>query len=416
MTQRLLIHGGHVVPGGDSPELPRADVLVEGGAIAAVGHDLPVDGAETIDASGLVVMPGLVDSHRHVWQAPLRGIAADLTLADYFRVVLQQALPRYRPADARLATLLGAAEALDAGITTVFDWSNAALSPAHTEAIADAFSASGIRAVVGLGDRADTADVRRLGGGHGRVTAALAVLGFEYGDWIDTVRHVEFAHDLGLTVSMHVGGGPDSPIQRAFDGGLLGPDVHLVHLNQVTDDQAKLLADAGAGVTVTPVVEATMGHGVSAYGRLRESGIRPGLGTDVVVNAPADLFEPMRDSLRSERRRTATMWPASAILPAATVDSARAIGLASRIGTLAVGKRADVILVDGLAHRAGSASSAAGAVVSALGPANVRTVLVDGHVVKRDGVLVHHDLGELRLAGVELARRVLGTPERPDSE
>lgn len=405
--RRLLIQGGHVVPGDGRPEAPGADVLVVDGAIAAIGSDLPADGAERLDATGLVVMPGFVDGHRHVWQAPLRGVAADLTLPDYFQVVLQQALPRYQPHDAHLATLLGAAEALDAGITTVFDYCNATLSPAHTEAIVEAYSAAGIRAVVGHAAAVTEKDLRPLADAHGRVSAGLAVLGFEYGDWDETARQVNLARDLGLTVSMHVGGGPDSPIRRAFDARLLGPHLHLVHLNHVTDEQATMLADAGAGVTVTPVVEATMGHGSSAYGRLHAAGARPGLGTDVVVNAPTDLFEPLRDSLRSERRRTGTMVPAATILSAATVDSARAIGLHTQIGLLEVGKRADIILADGLAHLTGSASGVAGAVVAALGPANIRTVLVDGHVVKRDGVLVGHDLAALRQSGAELARRVL---------
>jgi cytosine/adenosine deaminase-related metal-dependent hydrolase len=126
-----------------------------------------------------------------------------------------------------------------------------------------------------------------------------------------------------------------------------------------------------------------------------------------VVDAPADLFEPMRDTLRAERQRTGAMWPASAVLPAATVDGARAIGLDRQVGTLAVGKRADIILVDGLAHLTGSDTSAAGALVTALGPANVRAVLVEGRFVKRDGTLVHHDLAALRHAGAQLARRLL---------
>jgi cytosine/adenosine deaminase-related metal-dependent hydrolase len=146
---RLLVRGGHVVPGDGGSELPRADVFVVGGSIAAIGPDLSAEDTEVVDAAGLVVMPGFVDSHRHVWQAPLRGAGADMTLPDYFRVVLGHALPRYRPADARLATLLGAAEALDAGVTTVFDWSNTTLSPEHTDAVVDGFAAAGIRAIVG---------------------------------------------------------------------------------------------------------------------------------------------------------------------------------------------------------------------------------------------------------------------------
>src|SRR5690349_4269383 len=119
-----VIRGGHVVPGGDLPELPRADILVRDGAIAAVGPDLAVpEGAAVVEAAGHVVTPGFVDAHRHVWQAPLRGLGVDMPMSRYFAEILGTALHSYTPADAGLATLLGAVEALDAGVTTIFDYS-----------------------------------------------------------------------------------------------------------------------------------------------------------------------------------------------------------------------------------------------------------------------------------------------------
>jgi 5-methylthioadenosine/S-adenosylhomocysteine deaminase len=398
MTQ-ILIKGGHVVPGDGSAELPRIDVLVDGGVITAIAPNLTgAPGVTVVDAAGMIVMPGLVDSHRHVWQAPLRGAGADMTLPDYLAAVLGPILAGYTPRDAGLATLLGAAEALDAGITTVFDWSNTASTEAHTDAVRDAYTAAGIRAVVGLVHPDHEAYARRVQAGAATVTAGFAVAGMEYGDHDDTVRSVRLARDMGVTVSMHAAG----PAVRALhDQGLLGPHVNLVHLNAITVDDAKMLADTSAGVTVTPVVEATMGHGPSAYGRLRDAGARPGLGTDVVVNAPADLFEPVRDTLRTERLRTGTMLPAASILPAATFDSARAIGLDHAVGTVEVGKRADLILLNGL-----PSPSAAAAVASAT-PADVHTVIVDGRIVKHNGQLVDLDLTALRHAGHALAHRLL---------
>jgi 5-methylthioadenosine/S-adenosylhomocysteine deaminase len=140
-------------------------------------------------------------------------------------------------------------------------------------------------------------------------------------------------------------------------------------------------------MVVTPTVEAVMGHGASAYGRIVDGGGRPALGVDVAINNPPDLFEPMRDTLRTERLRSADPQtpPAATLLHTATIDGARAVGLAATIGTLEVGKRADILLLDGLAHLTGDR---AGAVVSCLTPANVRTILVDGTVVKRDGHLL----------------------------
>jgi 5-methylthioadenosine/S-adenosylhomocysteine deaminase len=399
----LIIRGGHIVPGGDRPEIPRGDILVRDGVIAEVGDGVAVPaGCAVVEAAGHVVTPGFVDAHRHVWQAPLRGLGADMPMSRYFPEILGTALRSYTPADARLATLLGAAEALDAGVTTIFDWSNATLSPEHTDAVVDAFGAAGGRAVV-----AHTAspgeDARRLAeAGTGRVTGALAVLGGEYGDWDEFLTQLRFGRDLGFMVSMHAGG---PIVRRMHDAGLLGPDVQLVHLNQVTAEDAKLLADTGTPVVVTPTVEAVMGHGANPYGRLVEAGVRPALGVDVVITTAPDLFEPMRDTLRTQRLSTgsADRPPAGSILAAATVDAARAVGLADRIGSIEVGRRADLLLLDGLSHLTGLERDLAGAVVSCLTPSNVRTVLVDGGIVKRDGRLVHHDLAALRAEAAAIA-------------
>ncbi|MEU7870866.1 amidohydrolase family protein [Dactylosporangium sp. NPDC049140] len=391
----LLIRGGRLLSGAP------ADVLVAGGVIAAVGA-AGAAAAEVIDAEGLVVAPGFVDGHRHMWQAPLRGAGADLTLPEYFGAVLDRALGAYSPEDAHLATLLGAAEALDAGITTVLDWCNVTRSPSHVDGVLDAYATAGIRAVVAA---ADTAHAARMAGLTGLVTGALALLGPQYGRWDDAVAELGLARELGLLASMHLAGGPDGPIARLDAAGRLGPHLQFVHVNAMTADDAARLAGTGTGVTVTPVVEATMGHGASPYTRFAAAGGRCGLGTDVAVNAPPDLFEPMRETLRRHRAESATMAPAGTVLAAATADSAAAIGLGSVTGALTPGRRADIVLLSGLSHLPGEA--VAGAVVTALGPADVHTVLVDGRVVKRDGRLTALDLPKLRAQAVDLGRRAL---------
>jgi cytosine/adenosine deaminase-related metal-dependent hydrolase len=377
-SHQILLQNAHVVPG-NGPELPGTDVLCTGGVITAVGAGLAEPpGCEVIDAAGLTMTAGFVDAHRHVWQAPLRGTGADMGMPRYFAEVLGKALHALSPADAGAATHLGASWALDAGITTVFDYSNATLSPAHTDAVVDAFERSGIRAVVGHTGAGGTAELRRLAGRSGRVTGAMSILGAEYGDWDEAVAELASGRDLGLLVAMHAAG---PVVRRLHDAGLLGPDLQLVHLNAITGEDAKLLAASGTAVVATPTVEALMGHGPSAYGRLADAGARPAFGADVVINNPPDLFEPLRDTLRTERLRSGSpSVPAAAdLLRAATIDGARAVGLGDVIGTVEVGKRADLLLLDGLGHLTGDR---AGAVVSCLTPADVHTVLVDGRVVR----------------------------------
>ncbi|MGI5239149.1 amidohydrolase family protein [Dactylosporangium sp. CA-139066] len=392
----LLITGGRLVSG------EPADVLVDGGAIVAVGRQPHAVADEVVDATGLVVAPGLVDGHRHVWQAPLRGIGADMTLTDYFGAVLGRALDAYTPADAHLATLLGAAEALDAGITTVVDWCNVAKSREHLDAVLDAYATAGIRAVVAHGGPGQDGDAEFLAGLDGRVRGGLAILGPQYGAGDEAARQIRLARSLGLMTSMHMAGGADEPLDRLHAAGLLGPHLQFVHVNAMTPHEARLLSDTGAGVTVTPVVEGTMGHGASPYSRFAGAGGRCGLGTDVVVNAPPDLFEPLRDTLRRHRAETSSMAPAGPVLAAATADSAAAIGLGSSVGAVAPGLRADLVLLSGLAHVRGDAAAA---LVTTSRSSDVHTVIVDGRIVKRAGHLTTLDLPKLREAAVSLALR-----------
>ncbi|GIE28095.1 TRZ/ATZ family hydrolase [Actinoplanes italicus] len=373
----LLVTGGRFLDGA------RRDILIEGGRIAAVGSFPRAGAAEVIDATGLVVMPGLADGHRHVWQAALRGLGADMTLPAYLDEVLGRIAPALDAGDARLATLLGAAEALDAGITTVLDFSNVISSPEHNDAVLDAYATAGIRAVLGHGAIPATA---------GLVTPAIAV-------FADPPRQIRLARDEGVIATVHAAGGGDQ-IRRFRDAGLLGPHLHVVHVNAMTPGEAKLLAETGTGVTVTPVVEATMGHGRSPWSTFAAAGGRAGLGTDVMVNAPSDLFEPLRDTLRSHRMDTGSMHPAGDLLTTITSDSARAIGLGGVTGVIEPGRAADLVLLDGFAHLPGD-TGVTGAVVTTAGVRDVRTVIVNGRVVKRDGELIGLDLRELRRANTE---------------
>jgi 5-methylthioadenosine/S-adenosylhomocysteine deaminase len=399
-----VIKGGYLV----SPDLvPKmADILVSDGTITAIGADL--DASAVIDATGLVVTPGFVDTHRHVVLAPLRGIGPDMSLSHYLTTMLGRIGSRHGVADVRNGVLLGAVEALDAGVTTVLDWSNVTSTPELVETAIGSLATSGIRAIFG---HSNPDDVRRHAGRTGLVTTALAPLGPDYEAFDDVVRQIHLARELGLITSMHVGGGTGTrSIDRLHQAGLLGPDLNIVHGNMLDDDELKILADSGASLTVSTIVESVMGHGGPAYGRFVDAGGRPALGVDVVINNRPDMFSEMQATLRHERAQHGNGTPAAAdLLRAATVDGARAVGLGEKIGSLTVGKRADIVLLDGLTHLLGIQQDGLleGAVVTALGPENVRTVLVDGRVVKRDGVLVDHDLRALREATHGMAARIL---------
>src|SRR5438445_7942609 len=143
---RTLIHGGRLVTA--DADRPGTDLLIDGDRIEAVGPDVPAPpGAEVLDATGMLVLPGLVDTHRHTWQTALRHRGAHWSLADYLDTLLRGHGTRYRPEDVYAGTLLGALGALDAGITTLVDWAHIEHTPAHTDASIAALRDAGIRAL-----------------------------------------------------------------------------------------------------------------------------------------------------------------------------------------------------------------------------------------------------------------------------
>ncbi|GAA3010035.1 amidohydrolase family protein [Streptosporangium longisporum] len=398
----MIVTGATVIDTEPRPRvLEGADVLVEEGVIAAVGRDLAAKvtgGAEVVDAAGGILLPGFVDTHRHVWQSALRSVAADVTLGGYLDLVLGRLAPAFRPEDVHAANLWGALEALDAGVTTLYDWSHVQLTPAHTDAALDALREAGIRAVFGYAHPAPADGARRedevrrvaaLTAGTDLITPALAAWGPVYGSVGAARADWELARELGLPISLHATG--TGAVERLHAEALLGPDVMVVHGNGFSDEAMGLLAGSGATASVTPVVEAQMGHGYPESGRFRDAGVPVGLGVDTVTDAPGDMFTVMRAAFAAERLRGGSPSAAD-MLRMATLGGAEALGMADRIGSLRPGSQADLVIL-----RTGSLSLAPvhdpiGAVVTAAGPGDVDTVIVAGRVVKRAGRLLYAGL------------------------
>jgi cytosine/adenosine deaminase-related metal-dependent hydrolase len=399
---KVLVKGGYVLSD------PGTDVLVEDGVIVEIGPSLPAQGATVLNASGKVVIPGFVDTHRHMAQASLRGFAADMSLGYYLANIVGKIGARQNLDDVRNSLRLAAAEAIDAGVTTILDWSSVS-APEQIEVALETLAETGLRVLFGHSNPDDEADVRKRAA---RTKIALAPLGPDYLSIEDTVRHIRLARDLGIITTLHVGGGPNGAkaqsITRLHDEGLLGPDLNFVHANMISDDEIKMIVDSGGSVTVTPVVELLMGHGDLAYKRFAEAGGAPALGVDVVINNTPDMFSEMRTALSHERARQKEGPAAGELLRAATINSARAIGMGDEVGSIEVGKRADIVLLAGLEHLFGEGQAVVeGAVVTSVNPSDVHTVLINGRIVKRDGILIDHDLRDLREATLEIAHRTL---------
>ena len=422
MSVRILLRGGWLVTMAPGSEPVRGDLLIEDDRIAAVGRLDDVADAEVVDARDRIVLPGLIDTHRHRWQSALRSIACDWTLGQYFARMRGLLGGVFRPEDTFAGTLLGMVEALDAGITTVVDWSHNLNGPDHADAAWEALRQGGGRALFSYGATNDqalrkdvsphTRDVARLRHGVGsddraRVTLGLAVRGPEYSSIETCAADWALARDLGLPVTVHVGGGlrgTQGGVAELGARGLLGPDTTYVHCNMLRDAELDLIADAGGRASVAPELEANMGHGPAATARLRSRGIPTGLSADVCTNVGGDLFGAMRVAIALQRgadhgaalARGETLGEVSMtagdVLAMATVDGARATGLDDRIGTLEVGKQADVLLLRTDTPNLAPMSDPVGAVVHAAGTHNVDSVYVAGRPVKRGGAFVDIDV------------------------
>ncbi|MET8830175.1 amidohydrolase family protein [Streptomyces sp. NPDC004610] len=417
---KTLLSGGTVVTldpvAGD---LDRGDVLIEDGVITGVAARIDAPDAEVIDAGDRIVLPGLVDTHRHTWQAAFRGIGADWTFAEYLTAMHGTLRPHFRPEDVYLGNLLGRLEALHSGVTTLLDWFHCAQSPAHADAAVAALREAPGRSVFcygagwGTGDPVD-AEVRRVraalpdddGDGDGLLGMALGLRGHAETGLDLLADELALAAELGIRTSVHTASdGVRRPVAELHEHGLLRDTTTHVHGNGLADDELRMLADAGCSVSISPDVEMKMGFGRPETGRMLAAGLRPTLSVDDVPSVGGDLFTTMRTAFTAQRALDGGLRSRD-VLEFATVDGARALGLGDRIGSLTPGRAADVILLRADDPTVFPVGDPVGTVVAAGHPGLVDTVLVAGRVVKRDGALVGVDLPALRSRVLESRARI----------
>ncbi|CAG9166367.1 amidohydrolase family protein [Cupriavidus pampae] len=417
--QRTLFKGGTIVTmDAKVPNLAIGDVLVEDDRIAAIGPEIVAADAQIIDATGTIVMPGLIDAHHHAWLGVMRRLMPNVDdLFAYIDVAAETLGAHYRPDDMYASTRLTAVASLDAGITTIIDACHSSRSPAHTDAALDALEGAGIRALHMVGAAMDTraskahlpGDLERLAarwnGADSRVHVGL--FGQFNLDWWRAARELdmqiltEFIGDLAKL-------GPEFATP-----GVLGAHNIFNHCTRLPEDTWRLLADAGVNVTINPRSDALFGFDDDrfAWQQAVDHGLAPALGIDLDTAFGSDLFGEMhalfgqqRSAMRYRRFRGEANVPApisvQAVLASATVNGARAAGLAHAIGTLTPGKQADLIMVrtDGVAVF--PLTDAVGTIVQAVERADVDTVMVAGQLRKRGGKLIGVDVAKLHAEAV----------------
>ena len=428
MTDRILIRGGILLTqDSELGEMAGADVLVEDDKIAEVGRNLGADGARVIEADGDVVIPGFIDTHRHTWETSIRTSAPDYTLGAYFGAILDKFAPNYRPDDVYAGNLWGALECINAGITTLVDWSHIMNTPDHADAAVKGLSESQIRSVFAFGfpntsiqdwwfgpdysgsvERINGDEARRirsqyLSDDRGLITMALATRGTNFCKE-DVVRYEwELAKELGINITVHVAmdrfGYTKMQLRKLHEMDLLYPNTTYVHSSHLVPDEWQLVQDSGGNVSLAPQIELQMGHGWAPAQTASNLGIPVGLSSDVATTASSDQFTQMHAIFASERARrhqqawdedldgntpTSDLIDSRQVLRWATLEGAVVAGVSDWTGSITPGKKADIVIIDGSAVNVAPIIDPVGAVVCAADVSNVKTVLVDGKVLKED--------------------------------
>lgn len=405
-SAEFVIRGGHVLTMDPRlGDLSCADVHVVDGEIAAVGEGLGRSGVPEIDARGMIVMPGLVDTHWHLWNSSLRALVrGDDPTCGYFPTTLKVG-PLFSPEDSYRAVRLGLAEGIASGITTVNNWSHNTRSPQHADAELRAMHGMGIRGRFSYGwgqelplDRMmDLEDLARVQQ-RGMPDSTLLTLGAAVRTPVDNPRgavpielvqaEMRAIRAMGLPITMHARPGVVS-VLAAHD--LLGPDLQLVHPQGISPEEARLVAAAGTTFSCSPVIEmhyAQAARGVIQFQELVEHRVQQSLSVDSsAASANADYFSCMRALLWSHKQRFGSNLPLTPrrLLELATIDGALDLGLDASIGSLCPGKRADIIMIRTADINVAPVIDPAHALVYSAQPANVDTVMVDGKVLLRHG-------------------------------
>ncbi|HXJ83333.1 MAG TPA: amidohydrolase family protein [Candidatus Methylomirabilis sp.] len=448
--RRYIIRGGAVISiDPQVGDFPKADVLVEGKKILAVGANLHAGDADEIDARGKIVMPGFIDTHHHQFETALRSFLADGVLINdgsgspsgrttYFEFILLQFAPVYRPQDVYINELFGGLSQLDGGVTTVHDVSQIHHSPQHSDAAIQALFDTGRRAAFGYFEGAGTnppnyaypQDAIRIKKKWFSSSDQLVhmIMGGEVylGDPTTDLSWTIGRH-LDLQIAAHIlspfGIRPIFDKLAAGTGGNgaigIGPDNLFIHMTGMADPAWQKVKDVGAQVSIAFPIEMNMRHGIPPIIKMQQLGMEPSLSVDVECTLTADFFTQMRVCMNMQRMVVNQMilgqgdfyppnqWPTPAagtppllttrdVLRYGTMNGAKALRLENKAGSLTPGKEADILILDAEAINVVPLNNVAGAVVSLMDRTNVETVIVAGKVRKWKGKLLDVDLPNLR--------------------
>lgn len=442
-TDRKVITGGHIITmDAEYGELPQGALLIENGRIAALAENEKAFShldAEVIDARGAIVLPGMIDSHRHTWMSLFRGISGDMSLPEFLANTFYGLGALVTAEDLSTATLVGALEAIDSGVTTILDCCDCVNSPDHAVAAIESLQQSGIRGVYSYGfqvydfqpagfssheERVKfAAELRERYFSDDRGLLRMGTLLSDFGTvpFAQTAAEIRMAQQQDILIASHTGALPNSRLlkglQELDDHQLLQPGHLHIHCSGLTDPEWRLLARTGAKVSIAPETEMQMGMGFPPIRACLDHGIAPAISTDIVCVGSGDLFSQMRLGLQTQRcldnhqhhiRGEVVSELSLSVGDAlrwATHGSAAALGMEASIGSLTPGKQADVIMLKHQRAMVPSSFPRASSVLQSHA-ADVDTVIINGQIRKRHGELVGQDMAAIRQRAAQTLARI----------
>jgi 5-methylthioadenosine/S-adenosylhomocysteine deaminase len=425
-AQRLPARGNFVIRNAhvmtmerDTGDIAKGDVHVRDGAIVAVGTNVNAPGATTINGADMIVLPGLIETHWHMWNTLLRSMSGEKPETGYFRTtaVLGQ---KCEPGDMYQGTRLAAAEAINSGITFVHDWCHNIRGFDYAEADLRALRETGIRARFSYGGAQgmpntagiNLGDLDRLHrewasyANEGLITLGLAWRGMGGNNPSTAIppdiyrREIEAARKLALPISVHASGSRPATgqVNTIYKADLLRKDMQIIHAIVITKDEIAVVKAAGASVSLSPFSELRIGFGMPQTGELIAAGIPVGLSVDTVeLTGNADMFGIMKlvQNVENGKAENEFKLTARRVLELGTIEGARSMGIEDKVGSLKPGKRADLIMVSTRDLNLGVFTDPAHMIVTAAQPGNVDTVMIDGRILKRGGKLTALNAGQI---------------------
>ena len=432
-------------------EIEGGDVLIEDGRIAAIGHGLTREGAEIIDANGMILMPGMLDGHRHVWQIIDSGRLAKTSPARYagYQEWKMRTIVSLTPEDHYLAGLVGGLLAIDSGVTSIIDYAHGQIDAETALAAAQGVKDSGIGGwfafQMGVSSSYKPGDTVPLAEAHAQRIAKTTETHWATAERLQNEIFSDGSALMQLSLAPASGNGSplaeietewsrirgmgidmvsahlhktqrpmpegymghrDSGIPDLQEAGLLGPDYHATHANRLTAGELEMLRDSGGMLCATamgefPYVAAGAHRGPSMHARARAAGVAVGIGMDVSLVLTHDYFEHVRAAFWSHYLEPAGMeiareYDAEDVLDFATALGARSLRLGDVAGSITAGKRADLVLLR--TDRIGfpMQGSLADRVVNHASREDIDSVWINGEAKKRNGEMIGVDWRDLK--------------------